>query len=292
MVELEVAPRGPYSLRLSAGRASDACRRCAGNRLVALYHVGEGLEWAGARQRPDGRVELQALSEHGLERMRFALGLDDDHTPFLRTFASDPLLSAPVRHLRGLRPVRLATVTHALLRAVAGQLIEARRARAIERRVIRAVGPEAWGLHAPPTAAALGRPAPVELQRFGLSARKAATIVRLCRTLDLERLSGLETAAVAARLERERGLGPWSVGVIFLEGLGRFDRGLVGDLGLIKLCSALTGRWADASDTEELLAPYGEWAGLASVYLLAGFARGLLPIPAGGRRRARTRIAA
>jgi 3-methyladenine DNA glycosylase/8-oxoguanine DNA glycosylase len=194
--------------------------------------------------------------------------------------------------LRGLRPLRLATVTHALLRAVAGQLIEARRARAIERRIVQAVGEEAWGLHAPPTPAALGRLAPVELQRLGLSARKASTIVRLCRTVDLERLSGLETAAVASRLERERGLGHWSVGVVFLEGLGRFDRGLAGDLGLIKLCSALQGRWADASDTEELLAPYGEWAGLASVYLLAGFARGLVPIPAGGRRRARTRIAA
>ena len=84
----------------------------------------------------------------------------------------------------------------------------------------------------------------------------------------------------------------WSVGVVFIEGLGRFDRGLVADLGLIKLCAALTGRSADASDTEELLAPYGDWAGLASVYLLAGFARGLLPIPVHGRQRARTRVAA
>ena len=27
-----------------------------------------------------------------------------------------------------------------------------------------------------------------------------------------------------------------------------------------------------------LLEPYGEWAGIASVYLLAGFGRGLLPV--------------
>lgn len=292
MFELEVTPRGPYSLRLSAGRSSDACRRCAGNRLVGLFDVGPGVEWAGARQRPDGRVVLEALSEEGLERIRLSLGLENDHSEFVRRFADDPLLRNPVRFLRGLRPARLGTVAHALLRAVAGQLIEARRARAIERRVIRSVAAEAWGLHAPPTAAVLGPLAPVDLQRLGLSARKAATIVRLCRTVDLERLGSLESVAVATRLERERGLGPWSVGVIFLEGLGRFDRGLVGDLGLIKLCTALTGRWADASDTEELLAPYEEWAGLASVYLLAGFARGLLPIPAGGRRRARTRVAA
>jgi 3-methyladenine DNA glycosylase/8-oxoguanine DNA glycosylase len=291
-VEVEVTPRGPYSLRLSAGRTSDACRRCAGDRLVALFRVGAGVEWAGAKQRLDGRVELEAMSGAGLERIHSVLGLENDHSPFVRRFSDDPLLGNAVRSLRGLRPARLGTVTHALLRAVTGQLIASRHARAIERRIVRALNEEAWGLHAPPTAATLGRLAPVELQRFGLSARKAATIVRLSRTLDLERLVDLPSEAVATRLERERGLGPWSVGVVFLEGLGRFDRGLVGDLGLIKLCSALRGRWADASDTEELLAPYGEWAGLASVYLLAGFSRGLLPIPAGGRRRARTRIAA
>jgi 3-methyladenine DNA glycosylase/8-oxoguanine DNA glycosylase len=292
MLELAVSPRGPYSLRLSAGRASDATRRCVGNRVVALFRLESGVEWAGARQGLDGRVELQGLSEASLARLRFMLALDDDHTPFLRRFSNDPLLASPIRFLRGLRPVRVGTVTQALLRAVCGQLIQASHARAIERKVVRALGEEAWGLHAPLTAPELGRPAPAELQRFGLSARKAATLVRLSRTGDVERLRGLETAGIATRLERERGLGPWSVGVIFLEGLGRYDRGLVGDLGLIKLCSALYGRRADAPDTEELLAPYGEWSGLASVYLLAGFARGLLPIPAGGRRRARTRVPA
>jgi 3-methyladenine DNA glycosylase/8-oxoguanine DNA glycosylase len=292
MLELAVSPRGPYSLRLSAGRSSDSTRRCRGDRMVAVFRVEGRVEWAGARQRPDGRMELEAMSEASLERLRFMLGLDEDHTPFLRRFSDDPLLRSPIRFLRGLRPVRVGTVTHALLRAVCGQLIQASHARAIERKVVRALGEEAWGLHAPLTPAELGRPAPAELQRLGLSARKAATLVRLCRTVDVERLRRLDTPAVATRLERERGLGPWSVGVVFLEGLGRYDRGLVGDLGLIKLCSALYGRWADAADTEELLAPYGEWAGLASVYLLGGFARGLLPIPAGGRRRARTRVAA
>ena len=83
---------------------------------------------------------------------------------------------------------------------------------------------------------------------------------------------------MAQRLERERGLGPWSVGVIGLEGLGCYHFGLVGDLGLIKLCTALHGRRAEPEDTAELLARYGEWQGLASMYLLAGFARGLLPV--------------
>jgi 3-methyladenine DNA glycosylase/8-oxoguanine DNA glycosylase len=72
------------------------------------------------------------------------------------------------------------------------------------------------------------------------------------------------------RLIQERTLGPWSAGVVCLYGLGRFEPGLAGDLGLIKLCSRLLRRPATAEDTAELLEPYGEWAGLASIYLLAG----------------------
>jgi hypothetical protein len=53
----------------------------------------------------------------------------------------------------------------------------------------------------------------------------------------------------------------------------------VGDLGLVKLCSALRGRRVEGWETAELLEPYGEWAGLASVYLLAGYRQGLIPVP-------------
>jgi 3-methyladenine DNA glycosylase/8-oxoguanine DNA glycosylase len=84
---------------------------------------------------------------------------------------------------------------------------------------------------------------------------------------------------VAVRLNHERGLGPWSVGVVCLQGLGRYEYGLARDLGLVTLASALWGRWVEAEESDALLAPYGEWAGLASVYLLAGFSRGLVPLP-------------
>jgi 3-methyladenine DNA glycosylase/8-oxoguanine DNA glycosylase len=47
----------------------------------------------------------------------------------------------------------------------------------------------------------------------------------------------------------------------------------------MKLLGALRGRRVDGRETEELLEPYGEWAGLASVYLLTGWSRGLVPIP-------------
>jgi hypothetical protein len=55
--------------------------------------------------------------------------------------------------------------------------------------------------------------------------------------------------------------------------------GLARDLGLVKLASQLWGRWVEAEETDVLLEPYGEWAGLASVYLLAGFGAGFVPLP-------------
>lgn len=292
MVEATLRPRGPFSLALSARRASDATRIARGRTLTALLHGDGGVEEASARQLPDGTVVIRAESEAALEQLRFVLAVDDDHTPFLRRFADDPLLARAVRQLRGLRPIRTGSVTQALLRAVVGQLITSREARDIERRLIRRTTPRVGRLNAPPLPEHLAGFSPAQLQRFDLPARKATTIVRLCRTIDLERLRSHPTDAVAARLERERGIGPWSVGVVCLEGLGRFERGLVGDLGLLKVCAAIRGRWVDADDTAELLAPYGEWAGLACVYLMAGAARGLVALKLSPAEVRRTRIKA
>jgi 3-methyladenine DNA glycosylase/8-oxoguanine DNA glycosylase len=245
----------------------------------STIRVDGRLERVRAAQRVDGTIVVAADSEAGVEHLRFALGLDDDHSDFLREFRNDPLLKHAVVRLRGLRPMRTGTVAQSLLRAVAGQLIQAKHARQIERSIVRAATPALDGLHAAPTCSELARYAPAELARHGLGARRASALVRLCRSLELERLKDAPTDAVAARLERERGLGPWSVGVVCLEGLGRFERGLARDLGLAKLASALWGRFVEAEETDALLAPYGEWSGLASVYLLHGYALGLVPLP-------------
>ncbi|MDP9286306.1 MAG: hypothetical protein M3P41_15325 [Actinomycetota bacterium] len=279
-VRAELRPKGPYSLRVSGRLASDATRVVVDGTLRATIRVDGRLERVQAAQRADGTIAVAADSDAGIDHVRFVLGLDDDHSEFVRRFAADPLLGETLRRVRGLRPVRTATVAQSLLRAVAGQLILASRARQIERTVIRRATPALDGLHAAPTCDDLARFSPAQLGALGLGARRASALIRLCRSLDLETLKAHPTAAVALRLERERGLGPWSVGVICLEGLGRYERGLARDLGLVKLASALWGRAVEAAEADELLVPYGEWAGLASVYLLAGFGRGLVPLAA------------
>jgi 3-methyladenine DNA glycosylase/8-oxoguanine DNA glycosylase len=290
VVRAELRPIGPYSLRLSGRMASDACRVVSEGTFRSAVRVEGRLEAVQAAQRPDGMIVVLAESDAGVEHVRFVLGLDDDHSEFLETYANDPLLGETLKQVRGLRPLRTGTVAQALLRAVAGQLILASRARQIERSIIRACTPRLGELHAAPTCTELGAFSPAQLARHGLGARRASALIRLCRSRELETLKEHPTAIVAQQLERERGLGPWSAGVICLEGLGRYERGLARDLGLVKLASQLWGRYVEAEETDVLLEPYGEWAGLASVYLLAGLGRGLIPLPQ--RAEARAHLAA
>jgi 3-methyladenine DNA glycosylase/8-oxoguanine DNA glycosylase len=281
-LERVVRPAGPYSLALTTKHASDATRHLRDGTLTTTLRVGDRVEVGSARQTVDGRVVLRAESEEGFERLRFVLAVDADHSEFLRRFARDPLLGETTLQFQGMHQLRLPTVAQTLLRAFCGQLIDSRRARQLERTIVRAVEPRVEGtdLHAPPTCASLGRLSPVRLRQLGLHARRGAALVRICRSVELERLHDLPTAKAADFIERERGLGPWSAGVVCLEGLGRHERGLVGDLTLVKLMSRLRGRWVEGHETAELLEPYGEWAGLASLYLALGFKHGLIPLPA------------
>ena len=123
---------------MSARHAGDATREVRDGLLRTTIAVSGRLERVQAAQAPDGSILVGAESEAGVEHVRFVLGLEDDHSEFLSRFAGDPLLGEPIRRLRGLRPMRTATVAHALLRAVSGQLIQASRARQIERLVVRA----------------------------------------------------------------------------------------------------------------------------------------------------------
>ena len=214
------------------------------------------------------RIE-SAEPDEALAKLRFILAADDDHGEFLHRFRDDPLIGNAVKTLRGMRPIRTATVVHSLLKAVCGQLIESKAARLLEARLVRLASPEHEGLRLPPQRDTFQRFTRADLARHGLVSRKGSALLRLTKELDLERLHGVSTDVAARRIERERGLGPWSAGMICLYGLGRYECGLVGDLGLVKLVSAERGRWVETEETRELLEPYGEWAGLASLYILS-----------------------
>jgi 3-methyladenine DNA glycosylase/8-oxoguanine DNA glycosylase len=271
-LETTIAPVQPYSLALSARMKSDATRFLRDGVLTVAYEVGEGPALARIVQKPDGKLDASIESaepDEALAKLRFILAADDDHGEFLHRFRDDPLIGNAVKTLRGMRPIRTATVVHSLLKAVCGQLIESKAARVLEAKLVRLASPEHEGLRLPPQRDTFQRFTRADLARHGLVSRKGSALLRLTKELDLERLHGVATDVAARRIERERGLGPWSAGMICLYGLGRYECGLVGDLGLVKLVSAKRGRWVETEETRELLEPYGEWAGLASIFILS-----------------------
>src|SRR5438132_378368 len=204
-IERAVRPAGPYSLALCMRHANDATRRVRDGTLTTAVRIGDRAELAAARQLVDGRVVLRAGSEEGVERLRFVLAIDADHSEFLHRFGRDPMIGEATRRFRGLRVLRLSSVAQTLLRAFCGQLIDTRHARQLEYRIIRATCERVDGsdLTAPPTTSTFAAMAPMRLRALGLHARRAAALVRICRAVDLERLHELPTDVVAARLGRE-----------------------------------------------------------------------------------------
>jgi AraC family transcriptional regulator of adaptative response / DNA-3-methyladenine glycosylase II len=273
---IELRPRGPYDLRMTLGGVRDGTLRLHDDGAELAFATAAGPAHARVVQRRDGALTIAIDAPDApsaLDRLRFLLGVDDDISPFLALAARDPLLSASVARSRGLRAPRAGTCLHALIKALAGQLVTFSEARRIERGIVFRVGRPHAGLRLSPERADLALLSAAEVCASGLAPRRAAALVRISALLELERLRSAPPDGVAARLGRERQLGPWSIGTFFLNGLGRYDRGLVGDLGLIKLCSVMLGRRAEAHDTARLLEPYGEWAGLASLHLLRMGAR-------------------
>ena len=73
-----------------------------------LHHEDEPVVVRIAQSAPDrvlfgARAATREAAEHGIARMRFALGVDDDLEAFRRRFLRDPLIGPSVRRRPWLR---------------------------------------------------------------------------------------------------------------------------------------------------------------------------------------------
>lgn len=267
----------------------DGLLRRRGGVLERLLHLGEEPVRVRIAQPAGERVVFQAhartrpAAAYGIERMRFALGVDEDIRPFLRRFASDPLIGHSLRRRPWLRVGRRPEPFEALVWAICEQLIEYERAAAIERRVVAALG-RRWRagedrggeLRDLPAASVLAGTAPALLQSFDLGAGRALALVRAAREVARGRLDlhCPEHERGWRRLRAIPGIGAWTVEMLALHGQGRHDQLPAGDVGLLKLVGRrLSGGdpYARAHEREvrEFFTPYGEWAGLAAAHMLA-----------------------
>jgi len=280
-VRVEVRPRWLFSLPLRNGL--DGLTRVRGGVLHRLLHFGELPVLVRVAQPSRDRVVFGAraadrvAAEWGIERMRLALGIDQDIEPFYERFRSDPLIGRSVRTSPGLRAGGKPEPFEALAWAICEQLIEFSRAAAIQRRLIARLGRRCptSGMRDSPTAAVIAAQAPALLESFDLSAGRAVTLVRAAREVASGRIDLVDPDHECGwrRLRAIRGIGSWTVQMLALTGQGRLDQLPCGDVGYLKLVGRLRASgnpWARATEqeVEELFTPYAPWAGLAGLHAL------------------------
>jgi 3-methyladenine DNA glycosylase/8-oxoguanine DNA glycosylase len=294
VLEVEIDPPSPYRLPRYGGE--DGVMRVEGGVASRLLHVDGRPVLARAWEPGKGRVTVRAealdssvisapgraivppASEAGpaeletaVERMRFALGVDDDLGEFYRRFRRDPLLGPLLRRRPHLRPRRQPWPWEALAWAVVKQLIETGRAARIQRRMVGRwglrMGAERGGLRDVPTAALIAGRAPVELESLGLALKRAIALRAIAGDIAAGRCDPSEPSC-DRRLLAVREIGPWTVQCLGLFGRGDPDSLPAGDLMYLKLVGRLArlGRHATVEEVEEFYAPYAPFRGLAAAW--------------------------
>ena len=209
--------------------------------------------------------------------MRFALGVDDDLRPFYDRFRSDPLIGRSVRARPHLRVIRRPDPFEALAWAICEQLIEAERAEAIERRIVR------------PAGAALRDDRPARPAGGGDAGRHRAGAAAVAgperRPRDRAAPRGARggrgprrplatptTSAPGGACARSPASGAGRSRCSPCYGQGRYDQLPAGDLGYLRVVGRIVTGNPRARVTEDevraFFAPYEGWAGLAGAHVL------------------------
>lgn len=300
VAEAEVRPRSPY--RLPRG-SSDRTLRVRGGVATRFLHVGGRPVLVRAWQPLRDRVRFRAEAvdpalvsrppietapcpepaggeqlEEAIERMRCALWVDVDLSDFHRRFRRDPLVGPLIRRMPGFRPKGRPWPWEALAAAVVGQLIEARQAALIERRIAGCwgarLGEGREALRDVPGPGAIAGRSPAEIEQLELVGKRASALRRLARDVAAGRCR-IESAEADRRLLAMPQIGPWTVQCLGLFGRNEVDSLPAGDLAYIKLVGRLRGggRRATIPEVKEFYAPYEPYRGLVGALTLAGLYR-------------------
>jgi 3-methyladenine DNA glycosylase/8-oxoguanine DNA glycosylase len=296
VVEVEVRPPWPY--RLPRRNGGDGVTRRRGGVLSRLLHVGEravvvhawqasvdAVRFRAAPARPGEEAASREELELAVERMRFAVSVDDDLSDFYDAFRGDALVGPAIRHRPWHRPRRRPWPWEALAWAVTEQLIEASRAAQIQRRIVARWGRkqppcEAWEGPGPlrdvPDAESIAACAPAELAAMDLSPARSLALIKCAREVAAGRAK-LESADTDARLRGISEIGPWTIQCLGSGGRGDPDSLPAGDLAYVKLVGYLKrlGRRATVEEVEEFFAPYKPFRALAGSFAVGYWAKAM-----------------
>jgi DNA-3-methyladenine glycosylase II len=191
-------------------------------------------------ERPEIEVRISAARPQSVKAEVAAtitrmLGLDRDLSDFYRLARTDPRLRELAELLRGMKPVRYATVFEGFANAVACQLVSLSAGMHVLNRIADAHGVRvkvdgaATPMRSFPAAAAIVRSNPDALRAFGLSRQKGEYLIGLAKLAidpkdrDFASIERLNDDDAIARLSKIRGVGRWTAEYVMLRSFGRIN---------------------------------------------------------------------
>jgi DNA-3-methyladenine glycosylase II len=191
-------------------------------------------------ERPEIEVRIsasrpQAVKAEVAATVTRMLGLDRDLSDFYRLASGDAHLRKLADSLRGMKPVRYATVFEALANAVACQLVSLSAGMYVLNRLTETFGIVGEINNGPaqmrsfPPAATIARSNPDALRALGLSRQKGEYLIGLAKLAidpkdrDFASIEQLDDNAAIARLSKIRGVGRWTAEYVMLRGFGRIN---------------------------------------------------------------------
>jgi DNA-3-methyladenine glycosylase II len=217
------------------------------------------------------------------------LSIVDDLEPFYTAMESDPIMTALVQRLRGVKSPTTPTVFEALTDSVIEQQISLAAAHSIEHRLIRAVGTPliidnaTWYCY--PTPQILAKTTDATFRACGLTLRKGEYIRDISRhivegTLDLDHFKTYpDTESIISEMVKVRGIGRWTAELTILRGLQRADSFPADDVGVRRFISRVyyNGKKISPDEARAFADIWGPWKGFAAYYLEVADMLGLIP---------------
>ena len=242
-------PRPPFRLDLTVWairrRAHNIVDRFDDGVWRRVLVIGKSPVTIAVRQtrfgeRPEIEVRISAARPQAVKAEVAAivtrmLGLDRDLSDFYRLARGDAHLRELAERLRGMKPVRYATVFEAFANAVACQLVSLSAGMHVLNRLTEAFGIVGEVNHAAPPmrsfppAAAIVRSNPDALRALGLSRQKGEYLIGLAKLAidpkdpDFTSIAQLDDDDAIARLSKIRGVGRWTAEYVMLRGFGRIN---------------------------------------------------------------------
>jgi DNA-3-methyladenine glycosylase II len=177
---------------------------------------------------------VRSVKEEVAKIVTRMLGLDRDLSGFYRIARRDKRLLELADRLRGMKPVRYATVFEAFANAVACQLVSLSAGMHVLNRLSDAFGiltklEGVAPMRSFPTAATIARSTPDAMRALGLSRQKGEYLIGVAQLAldqndrDFASIASLANDDALAQLLKIRGVGRWTAEYVMLRGFGRID---------------------------------------------------------------------